>query len=138
MAEQVSRLLQKNVTYEDMIVGVNREIYERLNNPGRGQRTTKSMIQGDLRNTANQLRLEIITSAALNEHGLKIDKDGFAVERRPTDPMVEDVIEDPTNDKDVDMGLPMDDEKDLPETNDETNAESKSMTLNKRTLYSYV
>ncbi|KAJ5629478.1 hypothetical protein N7528_003135 [Penicillium herquei] len=52
LAEQVSKLLTKKVSFQDMPVGVNREICDRLSNPGRGHRSTKSTFQGELQRTA--------------------------------------------------------------------------------------
>ncbi|KAJ5691195.1 hypothetical protein N7488_011930 [Penicillium malachiteum] len=86
LAEQVSKLLTKKIPFSDVLIGVNREICDRLSNPGRRQRTTKTMLQGDLRRTASMLRLDAPTPVELRLHGLNIGDDGFLIEKPPGDP----------------------------------------------------
>ncbi|KAJ5712872.1 uncharacterized protein N7483_010053 [Penicillium malachiteum] len=56
LAEQVSKILGKDIAYTDLISGLNREVCDRLGRPGRGHRRQKFMLQEDLARAANQLR----------------------------------------------------------------------------------
>ncbi|KAJ5622238.1 hypothetical protein N7528_005470 [Penicillium herquei] len=69
-----------------MAIGVNRGVCDRLSNPGRGHRTTKSMLQEDLRGTATMLRLDSPTPDEVRIHGPKFDEDGVVVEMIHGDP----------------------------------------------------
>ncbi|KAJ5697253.1 hypothetical protein N7488_010937 [Penicillium malachiteum] len=118
LAEQVSKVLGKDIAYNDLISGVNREVYDRLSRAGRGHRRQKFMIQGDLVRAANQLRSNSLSREELKKHGLKLDNDGFVVEKTSSDVDMDEDGEDGDEDKsitsDADVNSDMDDVEDVP------------------------
>lgn len=81
MAEQVSKMLGRRMTYEQARAASNREILARLNRPGRGNRRNKELIQGDLSKAANgPIDAPEIRDQDLKKHGLKYDQDDFLIE----------------------------------------------------------
>ncbi|KAJ5630033.1 hypothetical protein N7528_003690 [Penicillium herquei] len=109
LAEQVSKVLGKDIAYDDLISGVNREVYDRLSRPGRGHRRQKFMIQGDLVRAANQLRPNSLSREELKKHDLKLDGDGFVVGKLPSDA---DMDEDENIHSDADANSDLDDIED--------------------------
>ncbi|KAJ5725417.1 uncharacterized protein N7483_006774 [Penicillium malachiteum] len=83
LAELISKALGKNIPYQELGSGANREISDGLNRTGRGHRRQRTMIQGDLARAVNQQRTERLTQEEFTKHTLRLDSDGFVVERAP-------------------------------------------------------
>ncbi|KAJ5986731.1 hypothetical protein N7451_011096 [Penicillium sp. IBT 35674x] len=81
MAEQVSKMLNQDLDFAQVQLGVNRELVKRLDAAGRGHRRTKSMIQGDLVRAATSLSTEPLRSQDFKRHGLQVGPDGFLMAR---------------------------------------------------------
>lgn len=82
MAEQVSKLLNQDLDFAQVQLGVNQALVKRLDTVGRGHRRTKAMIQGDLVRAATLLSEEPLRAQDFKRHGLQLDSDGFLVARK--------------------------------------------------------
>ena len=77
LAEQVSKLLSTGISFDQLKRAVNRELVERLDRRGRGNRRSKNLIQGDFARAAAAPSTGKMRPEEFKKHGLKLDQDGF-------------------------------------------------------------
>ncbi|KAJ9481738.1 hypothetical protein VN97_g11728 [Penicillium thymicola] len=112
IAEQVSKLLAKNVTFDQMRKAVNHELVRRLGRVGRGHRRTKHWIQGDFSSAAACLCTEHLPPSRFKQLGLKLDQHGFLVEKQgpPSPDLVSDEHDDDSSDDEGDSIVSMEED----------------------------
>lgn len=77
LAEQASKLINTDLTYDDVRLAVNNQVVERLMRRNRGRRRNRHMLQKDLSDAHTAKNLRPLDQEVMRELGLQIDQDGF-------------------------------------------------------------
>ncbi|KAJ5761803.1 uncharacterized protein N7511_005185 [Penicillium nucicola] len=77
MVELASKFVRSSLSYEDLRLSVNNEVVLRLSSSGRGIRTTKEVIQGDLSKALTRKNTRPLIIEDLRRLGLQLDQDGY-------------------------------------------------------------
>ncbi|KAJ5795081.1 hypothetical protein N7457_001680 [Penicillium paradoxum] len=81
-AEQVSKLLARGMSFEEVKRGLNYELVRRLGAVGRGHRKAKHLIQGDFVKAASSSSAGSLSSSQFKRHGLTMNPCGLLVEKQ--------------------------------------------------------